>query len=114
MLLESLRPSQNIEDWRGQNVATIGPGAPNWIWQRLMQPQSQGLLSALLGFNDIPSASLLGQLRGDQQRGEETKAQGKTGLKDTQSEMGEALRKHGQRRLFEQLDEKDPQSLKRD
>jgi hypothetical protein len=101
-LLEALA-SKNIEDWRDQQVPTVGPGQPNVLGQMLMQPQDQGLLSTLLGFHDIPASTLLGQLRGGIQRVGEDKARANAGLTETQSAMGEALRKYGERRMQDEM-----------
>jgi hypothetical protein len=66
-LLDSLA-SKNIEDWRDQNIATLGPEPPSLLGQMLQRPQAQGQLSADLGFQDIPQASLLGQILGEARR----------------------------------------------
>jgi hypothetical protein len=103
MNLLQMLPSRNIEDWRDQQVPTVGPGQPNVLGQMLMTPQDQGLLSALLGFHDIPASTLLGQLRGGITRVGEDNARAETGLTETQSAAGEALRKYGERRNQEEI-----------
>lgn len=125
MRLEDLYPTQEVQDRRNDQTSTLQPTIQNVLQQilptgpyspvgfnpLLKKARSYGLLDMLqpppdnlqnmLGYSNIPEASLLGQILGASRQGVLDVINRRKDPEKT--EMGEALRKYGERRNQEEI-----------